>query len=307
MVVTPWKRLSKSILSTAILAFYREAGLIPMGVAESALLPWSERMGFGARKLVQRFRPLYAETPENAKNAEIKQLKARLRSQGIGAEVPAVQPAATVDDAVVLAESQPPKFDWAKMAANLQKNLAEKKQEAPVETAAPTPTAAPRPVVTAARNAHELPKFVVDSMQRAPAAPFATDAGDEDGNGPLAEDGSATVQKPAAKAKSKSKKKEGKKKGQKAQKQSWGPEEEKNLAPKPGESAEEKVDSSNAVSAAGSYVPGGFRNLYMNFLKEAKASGMKHKDACNAWMSSTQRADAMVGLSMAEMKKRKFV
>ena len=123
MVVTPWKRLSESILSTAILAFYREAGLIPMGVAESALLPWSERMGFGARKLVQRFRPLYAETPENAKNAEIKQLKARLRSQGIGAEVPAVQPAATVDDAVVLAESQPRSLTEQRWLLTFKKTL----------------------------------------------------------------------------------------------------------------------------------------------------------------------------------------
>ena len=191
------------MLSTAILAFYREAGLVPVGVAETALVPWSERMGFAARKLVQRFRPLYAETPENAKNAEIKQLKTRLRSVGIRAEDPVTQPAATVDDVVALAESQPPKFDWAKLAANFRKNLAEKKPEAPVQTAAPASTPVPRPVATAARNKHELPKFVVESMQRAPSAPFATDAGDEDGNGPLAEDGSAPVEKPAAKAKSK--------------------------------------------------------------------------------------------------------
>ena len=220
------------MLSTAILAFYREAGLVPVGVAETALVPWSERMGFAARKLVQRFRPLYAETPENAKNAEIKQLKTRLRSVGIRAEDPVTQPAATVDDVVALAESQPPKFDWAKLAANFRKNLAEKKPEAPVQTAAPASTPVPRPVATAARNKHELPKFVVESMQRAPSAPFATDAGDEDGNGPLAEDGSAPVEKPAAKAKSKVKQTKPKK-NKKVQKQTFGPEEEKNLAPKP--------------------------------------------------------------------------
>ena len=90
-------------------------------------------------------------------------------------------------------------------------------------------------------------------------------------------------------------------KNKKVEKQTFGPEEEKNLAPKPValEAAEGNVDSS--------YAAGDFQNLYKKFLQDAKASGMTHKDAREAWMCSTERAEALSGLSRSEMKKRRFV
>ena len=173
MKVTPWRKLSEELLSQGIKSFYRQKNLVPVGVTEEALAPWAAKMAMASRKLVQRFRRIYCETPENAKSNSLKELKRRLqraeiippprakRGQTDEADMEPVEPQkAAIPDTMEQLVSPPPKhldFDWAKLSGLAQKRLvsnaaAKEKDNAVVSE---------KPVATPARSSRPLPGFVL--------------------------------------------------------------------------------------------------------------------------------------------------
>ena len=57
----------------------------------------------------------------------------------------------------------------------------------------------------------------------------------------------------------------------------------------------------------GVYRPHHFREQREIFLIQSKKDGMTHKQACEAWCSSTQRSELLAHMSLPELKRRRFV
>ena len=164
MITTPWIRLSGDVISKAIKQFYKDR--LPLGVTMVALSDFCDRMPAASKKLAERFRKVFRETPSGAKLASIAELKKRLVAAGVdpshgGAEEPAQ---ATSEDLqqVVPADG----FDWDKLRLALV-NLAKNKQEAQEPPKA-------RPVATPVRNA--LRDYVLKALNEEtdPVKPFKT-------------------------------------------------------------------------------------------------------------------------------------
>ena len=115
-MVTPWARLSEEVLSHAILRFYTNSGLVPPGVPLQAIEGWSARMSFGLRKLVQRFRKVFSETPLGSKSKILADLKKQLVEAGVTVETAPEAPAAqlSAEDLEEIAPARPA-FDWDKL------------------------------------------------------------------------------------------------------------------------------------------------------------------------------------------------
>lgn len=186
--VTPHKKLSEAVLGDAILKFYEIENLIPTGVQRVALEPWCAKMAFASRKLVQRFRPLFFETPHNAKNDMLKKLKARLVDAGVVPdrdEKPNLKREASAEDVEAI---QPKGFDWGALAAVVAKHKATeatgkqvaganegKAQEAlralralrgnADSKAESENNGQMRPVATPCRPSHVAPPFVLQSLK----------------------------------------------------------------------------------------------------------------------------------------------
>lgn len=183
-----------------------------------------------------------------------------------------------------------------------QEKLEEKTEPEKIEPA--------RPIATPARSKHELPGFVVDSLQeKTSVVPFATGGGEEDllTGGP-GEDAAAAdaPKKVPAKKKGKSKKK----KSKAAAKQTFCPEEEAALEPAaPKDAGDKSAAEVKQFLEEGMehYAPGKFQELYLNFVKQEKANGLKHRAAVEKWMLSATRAKALSDVSVGQMKKRRFM
>ena len=118
MEVTPWVRLSEEVLKDAILTFYSEENLVPVGVSEEAMQPWAEKMAFAAHKLVRRFRKLFDESPDSSRTEVLHDMKklcvARKipkRPAGFDEESSPDRPVASEEDL-----GQLPKVDWPMQA-----------------------------------------------------------------------------------------------------------------------------------------------------------------------------------------------
>ena len=218
MEVTPWVRLSEEVLKDAILTFYSEENLGPVGVSEEAMQPWAEKMAFAAHKLVRRFRKLFDESPDSSRTEVLHDMKklcvARKipkRPAGFDEESSPDRPVASEEDL-----GQLPKVDWSMVLAKLQAKvdwpmvLEKLKDRQTAKTIAepmplddeisedePEPPllqncsqlggvasgpGCKRPVPTPARSDQwQLPRFVLDSLEEKKAPPpFATTGGAED-------------------------------------------------------------------------------------------------------------------------------
>lgn len=201
MSITPWKRLSEGVLADSIIAFYTEAKLVPPGMPVSSLQGWSSRMAYGTRKIVQRFRKVFAASPSLAKSATVTALKRRLLADGIQEDTSgAVHRQLSQSD---LEELHAPAFDWEALTQKIMEaKLAKKKSTEEVEKQEC------RPVATAARS-HRLPPLVLAALgqqQASPPAPVAMTGGQEDEAGTVAE---STVKTRSPKKAKPAKKKKG--------------------------------------------------------------------------------------------------
>lgn len=313
MSITPWKRLSEGVLADSIIAFYTEAKLVPPGMPVSSLQGWSSRMAYGTRKIVQRFRKVFAASPSLAKSATVTALKRRLLADGIQEDTSgAVHRQLSQSD---LEELHAPAFDWEALTQKIMEaKLAKKKSTEEVEKQEC------RPVATAARS-HRLPPLVLAALgqqQASPPAPVAMTGGQEDEAGTVAESTVKTRSpkkaKPAKKKKGGGKKKP--KKGVVA-----GPEEEKNLLlveaeitpalsvlepAVPEASLPLQAPERGANPGKGAYEPGKFNEVRKSYIAQKRLEGLNFRGASSSWMMSNERADMISTLSPAEMKKRRF-
>lgn len=200
MSVTPWKRLSESVLADSIIAFYIETKMIPPGMPVGSLQGWSSRMAYGTRKIVQRFRKIFAASPSLAKSATVTALKRRLLADGIQATTGTVHRQLSQSD---LEELHVPAFDWEALTQKIMEaKLAKKKPTEAVEQKDC------RPVASAARS-HRLPPLVLAALGQQPSSlpkPVAMTGGQEDEAGTAAE---STVKTGSPKKSKSAKKKKG--------------------------------------------------------------------------------------------------
>ena len=61
-----------------------------------------------------------------------------------------------------------------------------------------------------------------------------------------------------------------------------------------------------ALPTAGDYKPGTFKEAFQAYLTEKKNTGMKHREAVEAWMISNERATFLESVPASEMKRRRF-
>ncbi|CAK9007112.1 unnamed protein product, partial [Durusdinium trenchii] len=308
MKTTPWARLSETVLQESITKFYTDNRLVPVGIAASALEQWSAKMSCAARKLVQKFRRIFAETPHGSKSDVIQSLKSRCLAAGVDVEEeredkkePAqVQREVTHEDLEELVTPQV--FDWKAFAARFMEQRNQKVEGKVDDKKISLMEKVARPVATPAR-AHELPTFVVESMsqQLTPVAPFVAPGVEEDLNG----EGDEDSKKPAASQKKKNKKAP-KKAAKKAAKQPLaGPEVEEALAvvQEPGF----KPGSAEVVAGGPGYKAGSFNERRKAFIAERrKVAGISYKEANTEWMLSDERAELLQGLPPAVLKRRRF-
>lgn len=172
MLVTPWIRLSEEVLADGILRFVTDNGLLPPGVPVVSVQGWAARMSFGLRKVVQRFRKVFSESPTGAKSKIIADLKKELVEMGLKEQQEPGQLSA--ED---LAEIAPPKpkFDWDLLKQKIHAlQLAKKaEKETPVENTASEQGQSQegqnqkkRPVASAVRT-HRLPPLVLAALEGA--------------------------------------------------------------------------------------------------------------------------------------------
>lgn len=334
MSVTPWMRLSEDVIGQAIMEFYRRCKLVPVGIAEQAMMSWKEKMSYAARKLVQKFRRMFAETPTNAKGSQLKALKARCLEYGItppersprrqSSEGDVVEPLqneplqpATHEALEELAPVPKANLDFQAFGDLYRQRLAARaeadKLKVPMcESGKQLEGQAQRPVATPARTTkHELPSFVVEAVSKEMPVvkPFATTGVEDD----LKEEGEMenevetcgkakkkTKGGTAPKAKSKPKQK-AKAKGKKGVKEELaGPEVEEALRPKP------SLQMAPTEASKTTYVAGQFSQIRLAFIAECKASGMSHADANSKWMLSNKRAELLMSLPEKDLKRRRF-
>ena len=216
----------------------------------------------------------------------------------------------------------PPPIDWGNVLERLRHNKLKSKEsglqsgEGGPEVASKTAALEQRPVATPARavpkqdtaqNKWLLPKYVVEQLEKKEeyARPFDT-RGTDDGEEIGAIDAELSV---PARKKSTSKGKKAKRSSRKskAKKEVFKPEDEAALAEVTGPAAEQAPVSTSAGTSE-SYVPGDFAEARKAFIKAAKAGhGIKHKEASDMWMVSDLRASFLSEMSLAEMKKPRFL
>ena len=69
-----------------------------------------------------------------------------------------------------------------------------------------------------------------------------------------------------------------------------------------------KVDVAPAEQAsARKYVPKDFSEARLAFIRKERENGMKFREANDAWMASNERASYLAGMSISELKKRRFL
>ena len=327
MSVTQWARLSETVLQEAITKFYMECKLVPCGVSVKALDQWSAKMAFASRKLTQKFRRIFAETPGNAKSDVIRRLKQRCLDFGIEAperkdrkskenleesdseEAPSRQ--ASHED---LEAIHPPKshgFDWKAFGERFRKEQAAKNNCSALDK-----TREARPVATPARSTHELPPFVVESLsaRQTEPAPFPVNAMEEDlvdANDQLSDKAEEPKTKKTAK-----KKAAAKRKAKKADKVIAGPEEEEalsvlgekgsrmDLVAETGD-GHQKVPNPE-LTGVDAYEPGKFNEIRKAFIADCRKCGSTYSEANQKWMLSSERATLLQGLPESVLKRRRF-
>lgn len=331
MVVTPWDRLSEEILKEAILSFYKDHTLIPVGVAEMALPPWAEKMAFALHKLVRRFRKLYEESPKTSRSVPLQELKDRCMMSKIPYEKPSSSEecltpslssrSLSESDLEQLPAAAP--IDWAMVLSRLRAQK-DKSADKSLSTAPVVEKASvPRPVAAPLRESSKwaLPQFVLDGLAKkeAPKA-FPTTGGAEDLDGQTLLDHEQAVASKPKKKQDKKKSKVNKKKGK--GKEVFTAEEEKALAPMDfGAAAPEKAQLVAAPEKAEPvkrsepctcaemtlYEPGKFAFARKAFIARERAAGASFKDANTLWMLSNERASLLENMSPAELKMRRFI
>ena len=141
-------------------------------------------MSLGAVKVTRKFRRLFLETPTNAKNKVLKELKLRCVNAGISPEESVSSAdsqssrAASHEDLEELAVTPPPAFDWDALA----KKVLQLKEKGCSATTVKNTTAKGRPVATPCSSDQQVPAFVLDMMTQKTVAvqPFPTTSGDDD-------------------------------------------------------------------------------------------------------------------------------
>lgn len=272
--------------------------LIPMGIGHEAVENLSSKMALGLKKVTQKFARCWKESPEGSKSAKLRELKLRLAKLQKSKSEESLKDTPSPDLVQQIAKAQPPKVDWASLAT---KFAAFKQKKVPDQP--------DRPVATPARASYKLPQHVLDSLKAAdqkPVAPFPTTADQEDdaaGKGDSEEADGGPKQKKGPGKKTTGAKKKEKKKGKKAQKaEPVGEEEEKALAISAPPQAVEKE------RPGVEYVAGEFNKLRLEYIKRVrKEQKISFRDASDLWMASAERAELLAGVSVSEMKKRRFM
>lgn len=190
MSVTPYEvRLSEETIAKGIISFYTSCHLIPAGISMVALEKWAAKMAHGARKVVSKFRRVYAQTPTKAKNEVLCALKLRCQKAGLspgqGAEEAgeSTETQSSKSEATDsrpcthedLEEVAPPDTSSVSWVERLKQKLLEKKQSEVKKLA--------RPVATPARaDGHQVPPFVLENMAKnmPEVKPFATTTTEDD-------------------------------------------------------------------------------------------------------------------------------
>ena len=331
MVVTPWARQSEEILKEAILSFYKDYTLIPVGVAEVALPPWAEKMAFAVNKLVRRFRKLYEESPKTSRSVPLQALKDRCMKSKIPYEKPSSSEGCLTpslsskslseSDLEQLPAAAP--IDWAMVLSRLRAKKTESEDKSLSTAPVVEQASMPKPVAAPLRESSKwaLPQFVLDGLahKEAPKA-FATAGGAEDLDGTTHNDHEQAVATSKPKRKQEKKKGAGSRKNRK-NKDVFSPEEEKALAPMDfsgavPEKAQPVAELEKAQPVKRSepshaevtlYVPGKFGLARKEFIAKEKAAGVNYKDANAKWMLSNERASLLENMSTAELKKRRFI
>ena len=320
------------MLAEGLRQFVHLAKMVPEGITDSCLEGWAARQAFGLRRVCQKFRKIFAESPTSAKNKKVQDLKHRLLANGMEKKEPRQL------SAEELGEFPPPDFDWASVRAKIEEMKQRRKSEAAESQASlqkgeqsgdrqEPEEKQKRPVPTPSRGKYSLPPYVAKAlgeMKGKVPKPFATTGeGDEPEPAEGAVEESQKKGKVTAKAKAKGKAKTQKKK-QKAQ--LTGPEVEENLKPVDGEEAKQHAEqrapalalvhppldpqaseAAAAAEASSSYCPKAFNAARLEFIAARRRNGAAYKDACHAWMMSDERANFLSGLSEKELKRRRFI
>ena len=300
-------RLSEEMLAKAILDFYTTCGLVPHGISIEALETWASKMAHGARKVTSKFRRLYAETPDNAKNVVLRDLKARCQAAGILAASAATssggsRPASHEDLEEV---HQPQRPAWLEA---LQSKLLERAKSKAKAAEEPQQT---RPVATPSRS-HHVPKFVLENLgkQTPVVEPFVTTGNEDDDRTmqPVAEE--KKRKKPVSKTNKKSKG------GKKKKPEITGDEVEAALqleepaapqGPSLDTNQKDDVEAAEGQRDALCYSPRKFNDARKAYVADQRKSGMKYQDALASWMRSDLRASYLESMSPSEMKRRRFL
>lgn len=281
-------------------------------------------MSLGAVKVTRKFRRLFLETPTNAKNKVLKELKLRCVNAGISPEESVSSAdsqssrAASHEDLEELAVTPPPAFDWDALA----KKVVQLKEKGCSATTVKNTTAQGRPVATPCRSDQQVPAFVLDMMRQKTVAvqPFPTTSGDDD---EIAIEKEKPSQAKGASAKGKASKQKPSKSqaSKKKQKEITGPEVETALQPaaapvpvletSPVMADHDKVDEvTHAIQedvASCAYQPKKFSAARKDFMAEKRKLGLSHRQANDAWMSSNERATFLEGMPESELKRRRFL
>ena len=147
MSTSPHVRLSEDVLGKAIVQFYEEASLIPMGVAVQAVEGVAAKMAYALAKLVRHFRVLYSSAPEKGKNKALTALKKRLHEAQVPASAGTLKRKATEEDLDQLSGTTSG-VDWKLLAEKIRQKGSQ--HEA---ASASAQDACNRPVATPARAA----------------------------------------------------------------------------------------------------------------------------------------------------------
>lgn len=303
-------RLSEETLANGILDFYTTHGLVPEGISVDALESWASKMAHGARKVTSKFRRLYSETPDNAKNVVLRDLKARCQAAGILAASAATssggsRPASHEDLEEI---HQPQRPAWLEA---LQRKVLERAKSKAKAAEEPQHT---RPVATPSRS-HHVPKFVLETLSKQTPAvePFVTTGNEDDDRviQPVAEE--KTKKKPASCKTTKAKKSRG---GKKKKPEITGDEVEAALqleepaAPNgPSLDTNQKDDAAEAAEGqqdALCYSPRKFNEARKAYVADQRKSGLKYQDALASWMRSDLRANYLQTVPLSQMKRRRF-
>lgn len=227
-----------------------------------------------------------------------------------------------------LEKVSPAQLDWGQILARLRQRKAEAAMSSvnSVGEAAPEDTSeAPsdknvqaRPVATPARALPEqataakkwmLPKYVVQQLQKKEeyVPPFDT-RGADDGEDVAAID-AELAEAPKKKRESKKTKKGKSRRKPRGKKETLAVEDEAALTEEaPGVPAVQAAQAPAEHVGSTIYEPGKFSEARANFIKAARAEhGIKHAAANDMWMASDLRASFLSGMSVSEMKKRRFM